>query len=225
MNLYIVRHGNPDYMQDKLTDLGHRQAEACAEEMLKLNIDEIYSSPMGRAIETAKHLSDKTGLDIKIENWAHEIEHYADNGGGRMGLAVQIEPGVLRSPEIERLGDKWYEHPIFNGADKAKEMVDTINQGAEDFLLRLGYKRDGNRFGIETKNEKNIALFCHAGTFVVLAGYLLRLPTLSSWQSFFMYQTGISWVNIYNYDSGYTVPRFLYINDTHHLKKSDLPLT
>ena len=86
MNLYIVRHGNPDYVNDRLTELGHRQAEACAEDMLSLNIDEIYSSPYGRAKETAAHLADKLDKEINILPWAHEVEHYSDNGrGGRHG--------------------------------------------------------------------------------------------------------------------------------------------
>ena len=59
MNLYIVRHGNPNYDLDCLTPLGHEQAEAAAEALEAIGIDEIYSSPMGRARETAKHLADR----------------------------------------------------------------------------------------------------------------------------------------------------------------------
>ena len=225
MNLYIVRHGNPDYCRDCLTDLGHRQAKAFAEEMVKLEIDEIYSSPYGRAKETASYLAKLANKDVNIENWAHEVEHYAEDGKGGKTLAVQMDPTFLRSPEIEAMGDGWAKHPAFCGEKEVLEMVETVENGAEDFLRRLGYVREGSRFRIVEKSEKNIALVCHAGMFLLLAGYLLQIPRLAAWHSFFMYQTGITWVNINNYDSGYTVPRFLYINDTSHLKKNGLPLT
>ena len=225
MNLYFIRHGNPDYCRDCLTELGQQQAEACAEELLDMNIDEIYSSAKGRAIETARHLADKLGKPVTVEPWANEIEHYAYLSGGRLTQAVQMEAEFLRSPEVEALGEEWYTHPQFNGSEQVRNMVDTIENGAEDFLERQGYRREGHRFKVLQKNEKNIAFFGHAGAFLILAGYLLQMPTLTAWHSFFTYQTGISWINIHNSDSGYTVPRFLYINNTHHLRKNGLPLT
>ena len=225
MNLYIVRHGNPDYVNDRLTELGHKQAESCAHELAKLNIDEIYSSPYGRAQETAAHLAELIGKPVQIEPWAHEVEHYGDNLAGGVTFAVSMPPYFLRSPEIEAMGDKWATHPAFRGEEGVLRMVNEIKDGATDFLARMGYVVEGNRLRIEQNNEKNVVLFCHAGMFLIFAGFLLQIPDLTAWHSFFMYQTGISWVNIYNYDSGYTVPRFLSINDTSHLRENGLPLT
>ncbi len=225
MNLYIVRHGNPDYSRDVLTELGHKQAEACAEDMLSLGIDEIYASSYGRAQETAAHLANKLGLPVNVEPWAHEVEYYCDNGHGHVTHGVSMDPAILRSPEMEALGDRWYDHPAFTEKEKAIEMVQTLREGAEDFMLRLGYKLEGHRFKIIEPSEKNVALYCHAGSFLLLAGFLLQLPELTAWHSFFMYQTGIAWVNLNNSDLGYTVPRFYYINKTDHLTKRGLPLT
>ena len=39
MRLLFVRHGHPNYELDCLTDLGHLQAEAAAERLMKENID------------------------------------------------------------------------------------------------------------------------------------------------------------------------------------------
>lgn len=225
MNLYIVRHGNPDYGRECLTDLGHIQAEACAEEMLGLKIDEIISSPMGRAVETAEHIATKIGCEIQIEPWLEEIEHYGYNPDGNLTRAVQMDPTFLRSPEVEAMGADWAKHPAFNGEQTAHEMVDRIYSGARDLLERYGYVEEGSRFRIETPSEKNIAVYSHAGTFLVLAGYLLRLPELISWHSFFVRQTGISWVNLNNFDSGYTVPRFYSMGQTDHLARRGIEIT
>ena len=49
MLLYVVRHGEPDYSTDTLTELGWRQAEAVSNRMVAVGIEEIFASPMGRA--------------------------------------------------------------------------------------------------------------------------------------------------------------------------------
>ena len=53
MLLYIVRHGDPIYETDTLTERGKLQAEAVGQRMFDAGIDRIFSSPMGRAKETA----------------------------------------------------------------------------------------------------------------------------------------------------------------------------
>lgn len=226
MNIYIVRHGNPDYNTDRLTELGHIQAEACAEDMLSLNIDEIYSSPYGRAQETAAHLADKIDKKIEILPWAHEVEHYSDDGHGGVTLGIMMDPALLRSPEMEALGEDWAKHPAFRDEAGARWMVDQVYDGMRELLARYGYIEDGKRFRIENGgSDKNIALYCHAGVFLIMAEYLLRMPAMFGWTSFFTWQTGISWVNIPNLDSGYSVPRFYTMGKTDHLSKRGIQIT
>ncbi|MBE7063278.1 MAG: histidine phosphatase family protein [Ruminococcaceae bacterium] len=49
----MVRHGEPVYETDSLTDRGKLQAEAVGKRMFDAKIDRIFSSPMGRAKDTA----------------------------------------------------------------------------------------------------------------------------------------------------------------------------
>lgn len=226
MNLYIVRHGNPDYCRDCLTELGHKQAEACAEDMLPLEIDDIYSSPYGRAKETAAHLSAKLGKEIEILPWAHEVEHYSDDGRGGVTMGVMMDPALLRSPEMESLGDRWASHPAFRDEASARKMVDDVYNGMRELLARYGYIEEGHRFRAEGGgSDKNIALYCHAGTFLIIAEYLLRMPTMFGWSSFFTWQTGITWVNFNTSDCGYSVPRFYSMGKTDHLSKRGIEIT
>ncbi len=225
MNLYIVRHGNPDYVRDCLTELGHRQAEACAEDMLDLKIDDIYSSPYGRAKETAAHLADKLSKPIDILPWAHEVEHYGEDGRGGITMAVSMDPGFLRSPELAEMGDDWAKHPAFRGEAEIREMTDKVTRGMDELLAKYGFAPDGDRFRINNYSEKNVALYCHAGTFLLIAEYLLRMPVRYGWSSFFTWQTGVSWVHLHNSDTGYTMPRFYTMGKTDHLSKRGIPIT
>ena len=53
MKLVIIRHGDPDYAIDSLTEKGWREAKCLAERMEKMDIKEFYVSPLGRAKDTA----------------------------------------------------------------------------------------------------------------------------------------------------------------------------
>lgn len=53
MLLYIIRHGDPHYPTDSLTPRGVLQAEAVGKRLAAAGITKIYSSPMGRAKQTA----------------------------------------------------------------------------------------------------------------------------------------------------------------------------
>jgi broad specificity phosphatase PhoE len=62
--LYLVRHGQLDMqafaqdgMRAGLTDVGREQAEITAEYLRFLDVDAIYSSTLGRALETAVIIS------------------------------------------------------------------------------------------------------------------------------------------------------------------------
>lgn len=76
--LYFVRHGQTVWnVENKicgatdiaLTDLGHEQAKMTGEKILKLGIkaDEILYSPLIRAADTAKHISEITGIPARVE--------------------------------------------------------------------------------------------------------------------------------------------------------------
>ena len=73
MLLYIIRHGDPVYSTDSLTERGKLQAEAVGKRMFDAKIDRIFSSPMGRAMETADPACRLLNLEKNIEEWTHEI--------------------------------------------------------------------------------------------------------------------------------------------------------
>ena len=63
MKIIIVRHGDPDYEKDSLTELGWKEAEALSERMKNIKADECYVSPLGRAKDTAS-------LSLRLDEYA-----------------------------------------------------------------------------------------------------------------------------------------------------------
>ena len=53
MKLIIIRHGDPDYSIDSLTEKGWKEAEYLADRIAKLDVKQFYVSPRGRAKDTA----------------------------------------------------------------------------------------------------------------------------------------------------------------------------
>lgn len=77
-HIYFVRHGqtiwNVEYRVCGATDIplteqGHQQAIQLGEEVLRqgLQIDEILYSPLSRAADTARHISEITGIPARVE--------------------------------------------------------------------------------------------------------------------------------------------------------------
>lgn len=73
MKILLCRHGQTDsnkaqrsqgHADIPLNDTGRKQAEAIAVALRQEQITAIYSSPLQRAIDTAKPLADVTGLEI-----------------------------------------------------------------------------------------------------------------------------------------------------------------
>lgn len=53
MKIIFVRHGEPDYTHDSLTEKGWREANLLAERISTWNVTDFYCSPLGRAKDTA----------------------------------------------------------------------------------------------------------------------------------------------------------------------------
>ena len=72
MRLYIIRHADPDYANNTITPQGHLEAKALAKRMQKEGIDRIYSSPLGRALDTMKYTAQILNIEPHIEPWTKE---------------------------------------------------------------------------------------------------------------------------------------------------------
>ncbi len=79
MRIIFIRHGEPNYELDCLTPKGKLQAQAAAKRLMSEGIEEVWSSPLGRARETAAAFNELSGLPVKILDFMREL----DWGSGR----------------------------------------------------------------------------------------------------------------------------------------------
>lgn len=100
-HLYFVRHGQTIWNVEgkicgatdiALTELGHEQAIATGKKILEEHIyaDEILYSPLMRAADTAKHISEVTGIPARVEQRLKEQNFGRWESTPRNGAAFQV---------------------------------------------------------------------------------------------------------------------------------------
>lgn len=224
MLLYIIRHGDPDYSTDSLTPKGILQAEAVGKRMLHAGIDRIFSSPMGRARQTAEPACRLLGLDYAVEEWTHEIDderlttypngvpasvnliqntYFLESGGFDVSFSNSFSTPPLRQSRMD-------------------EACSYIWKNGKDFLERLGYREENGVYRILQENEEKVALFCHAAFAKAWISMLLRIPLHIMCASFNYCHTGVTVLEFKNNSNGITAPRCLCYSDMSHYYKEGL---
>ena len=73
MRIIIIRHGDPDYINDSLTEKGVREAELLAKRLSKEKIDYVYCSPLGRAKKTCEIAIKEKNIKAEEIPWLREF--------------------------------------------------------------------------------------------------------------------------------------------------------
>lgn len=226
MILYIVRHGDPIYVTDTLTDRGRAQAEAVGQRMVDAGINRIFTSPMGRARETAAPACRMLGLEAEVEEWAHEVEDerltpYPD---GEIKSVTKLPSHLLReNGNINISYENTFSCPGFAESQMAVA-VPRIEASGREFLERLGYREENGVYRILTPNEDRVALFCHSVLARAWISTLLHIPVHLMWADFAYTHTGVTVLEFPNHESGFTAPRCLCYSDVSHLYKAGLDM-
>ena len=221
MYLYLIRHGDPNYALDCLTERGKLQAQAVAKRLQHAGITQVYSSPMGRAIETAQPTCDLLGLPMHIEPWSHEIR----SDDMRSVSFPDGDPTVLFKVQNSRYIENGNYDIPFSKAGEApgfrESEIETarkeIVEGGRDFLQRLGYREENGIYKIENPNDERVALFCHGCFLFTWMSELLHIPLHVAWASLSFTHTGVTVLRFNNTEDGITSPRCLTCSDISHL--------
>ena len=237
MRLIFVRHGEPDYINDCLTENGVIQAKSTAERLKAESISAVYSSPMGRAVETASFTAKEHNLKINVLDFMHEIDwgDLPDNDGfssrsddGKNDLSLKEKlpfDGHLwtlayklltENPEFVASPD-WKKHHYFKD-NVSMKYYEMISEKFDLFLENFGLIRKNGLYYVSERNDATIALFAHGGSGAIMFSHILSLP--------FPYVLvnmpyGVCSISILNFDSEpgkMCIPRLELFNDMGHIE-------
>jgi probable phosphoglycerate mutase len=227
MLLYIIRHGDPNYETDRLTEKGLLQAEAVGKRMAAAGIDRVFTSPMGRARETAEPACRLLGLTPTVEPWTYEVdeERLTPYPDGILKSCSDLPSTVFRRDGgIDLPFDRTLEATGLKEAHM-EPAIRRIREGGRDFLERLGYREENGVFRILRPNEEKVALFCHVVFATVWLSELLHLPLHLMWGGTRITHTGVTILHFKNFEEGFTAPRMLCMSDMSHLYLEGLDTT
>jgi broad specificity phosphatase PhoE len=224
MRLYIIRHGDPDYTTDRLTEIGQREAQALAKRLANERLTHIYSSPLGRARETMSYTAETAKLIPSIEEWTRELAWWIPWETPREGIAAwDLDGEIIRGQERYPSHDDWhtlkyFENPVFRAG------YDSLCERSDDLLRHHGYDRADGRYRCARPNHDRIAVFCHGGFGLTWLAHLLALPLPLVWSGFWLPPSSVTTVLFDERSPEWAVPRCIGLGDVSHLYAAGLPV-
>jgi broad specificity phosphatase PhoE len=182
-----------DFIDPPLTEQGQAQAKLLGEALSTKRLDAIYSSPLRRALETARAVQrHHRHLEIEIMDDLREVEVFRDVP--RDKTAAEFLGRELLSAVRQRMLDErnWDVYPYSESSyDFRKRSINAVEAA------------------IAGNAGERIAIICHGGVINAYIGHIIGTP----YDMFF--RPAHTSVNIVVVGAGRRVLRLL--NDTHHL--------
>ena len=174
MRIIFVRHVEPDYVRDCLTQTGKKQAQACAQRLAHEGISAVYASPMGRATETASYTAALLGLPVQILDYMHEVVW----GGPETpdeGHPWTLGARMIDEDNVDFFRQDWRAHPFF-AENAVTRAYDHVAACFDAFMAEHGYAHQGRRFLCNAQAQETVAVFSHGGSGACALAHLLSLP-------------------------------------------------
>ena len=240
MKILIIRHGEPDYSIDSLTDKGWREAEYLSEMLVRELGDDthdgkvhFYMSPYGRAQDTARPTLKKLGREAEVLPWLREFDVFIwrPDDTTRKRIPWDWTPGDwMQDPRLYQ-ADHWFENERMAEGNVGEEYRKVANQ-FDELLARHGYRResgcyqdgdfrDGGFYRAEQPNHDTIVLFCHFGVESVLLSHLLGVSPMPIWHGFCAQPSSVTTIVTEERREGIASFRILAFGDTSHLYVHD----
>ena len=220
MKIVIIRHAEPDYSIDGLTEKGKLEAALLAQRLCKMGCDSFYCSTMGRARLTVAPALHILGKECDYCQWLQEFDWgdnkislpYLDRKKGCWDILPSFikERGELYSPEGWRSVD-------FIKDSTVPERYDTVCRLFDGVLNENGYKRDGLCYSVHGSNHKTLVFTCHFGVGAVLISHLMNCSPYSIWQNTVLLPSSVTVFNSEEREEDIAHFRASCIGDTSHL--------
>lgn len=223
MKIMIIRHCDPDYSIDSLTEKGWREAELLSQRLIKENIDDFYCSPLGRAKDTVSLTLKKLGKDAETLDWLHEFRgNIVSPFTGKTRISWDLAPSILCADDRYYDVKRWSEPELIAGGNSPTIFKETTD-GVDALLERYGWHRDGMAY--RGGEDATIALVCHFAIGVTVMSYLLNISPVVAQNNFFLAPSSVTTLVTQTDASGVSHFRAIGVGDISHLYIKGEPMS
>jgi broad specificity phosphatase PhoE len=216
VHIYLIRHADPDYERDSLTEQGFREAAALAGRLEALGVTRVYSSTASRALLTARAYAEPRSLAVESFAWLLEPTHLqVEQGGRRYSLWDTFGETVRGGPAVPTQ-ETWSRSAPFH-TPEVQEMWRAFRGNADSLLARHGFAREGGRYRVTRPGRERIAVVSHNGTVLLWLAHLLELPLSLVYCGFYSWPASVTTVFMETHSDAWAVPRALNVADVSHL--------
>ena len=154
MRLIFIRHGDPDYTHDNLTEKGKREVELLTKRVCSWkNITQIYQSPLGRAKATAAPTLERLGRNAITCDWLQEFKYKTcmpknypiKKWIGQQVMCWDLLPEFFTSDKKFFDKDEWA-NTKFMKPGHIKKHYQKVCDGFDEILAQYGYIRNKKAF-------------------------------------------------------------------------------
>ena len=223
MKIVFIRHGDPNYELDALTEKGILEAKALIPRVEKMNADYYYVSPLGRARQTAQIAMERIDKEAEVKDWLKEfpavVEHICEPNPGPQ-CWDWMPSDWAKEPSFYDI-DRFYDHPVMKKGH-VKEIYEDVLNHFDALLRKHGYAKNGKTFDVLKANHDTLCFFCHFGIECVLLSYLINVSPMILWHGFVASTSSVTIVNTEERQKGIASFRISHFGDTSHLDASGL---
>ncbi len=218
MRIIIIRHGDPDYEIDGLTEKGKIEVEYLRRRMVKEDITRVYCSILGRARLTAQPFLDSLNIKAEYCEW---LKEFFDP---QVTLPYEKEPTICWDIMPEYLNTlnniyhpiKWREEEFVKNSTLLQR-YDYVIENFDKVLAEYGYVRDGYNYRVEKSNHDTLVFVCHFGLTAVLLSHLMNCSPYTIWQHTCTAPTAVTTIYTEERKEGIASFRASCIGDVTHL--------
>ncbi|MCR4651164.1 MAG: histidine phosphatase family protein [Lachnospiraceae bacterium] len=186
MNIYLVRHGETDWNKEHklqgqadipLNDRGREMAEKTAEGLKGIDFDYAFSSPLERAVETARIIIGDRDVEIKTDPRMKEINFGASEGCGLDDVKDHPENPIYQF-EFDT------EHYV---PSEGGETFDEVYQRSNEFFMEEVLSLEGK--------YANVLILGHGCTNRTILNSIMEVPLRDFWHAK-MHNCNVSIINV-----------------------------